>query len=123
MLDQLIQKFFKKIFAIEIIKNYFEITLIIFFRQKQKKISINNIKKMQIQVKLLIGLAIRLEVEESDSIKSIRAKIHDKAGYPTDLKKFPEIIYDGKKLDDNCKLSDYNIQNESVLYLVMRFRE
>ena len=58
-----------------------------------------------------------------NAIKKKHDKIHDKAGYPTDLKKFPEIIYDGKKLDDNCKLSDYNIQNESVLYLVMRFRE
>ena len=66
----------------------------------------------QIFVKSLNGCSIRLDVESNDTIQNIKTQIQDKEGI---LPQQQRLLYNGKRLNDEFTLSDYNIKSETTL--------
>ncbi|MCH89667.1 ubiquitin, partial [Trifolium medium] len=72
---------------------------------------------MQIYILDLTGKRIPLRVNSSDRMFSVKEKILDMEGIPMHQQR---LIFDGKQLEDNMTIADYNIEEKSALHLVLR---
>ena len=69
-----------------------------------------------ISVQVLSGRTFTLDVKEGSTIKSVKANIQDKEGIRPYQQK---LVHDVTELEDGRTLSDYSIQQESILNLIV----
>lgn len=74
---------------------------------------------MQIFVKTFTGKTIAVNVEACDTTDSVKIKVHEKAGIPALQQR---LVFEGKQLQDDCMLLNYNIRGDSTLYVMMCLR-
>lgn len=75
--------------------------------------------KKQIFIKTLNGKSITMEVTDSDTIESIKNRIHEKEGVPVDQQR---LVFNGKQLENTNSVADYSISADSTVHLVLRLR-
>ena len=73
---------------------------------------------MQIFIKTLSGKTVALNVEASDTIKDVKAQICNFEGVPAN-QQMQRLIFAGRQLEKDRTFSDYDIQNESTLTLLI----
>ena len=60
-----------------------------------------------------------MEVDPQDKVASIKAKLQDREGVQPEEQR---LLFQGKQLEDEYTLDDYQIEKNSTVHLVIRVR-
>jgi len=75
---------------------------------------------MKVFVRRLGGKSMTIEVDATDTIENVKAKIYDREGVPPEQQR---LLFAGKQLDEEqWTLADYQIGNSAILDYVIRLR-
>jgi len=74
---------------------------------------------MKINVKTMTGKNIEVQVEPSDTVEGVKARLYQLEGIPQDLQR---LIFDGKQLEDGRTLGAYAVADEATIWLVLPLR-
>ena len=68
-----------------------------------------------IHIRSLTGSTLTIKFDPSEAVESVKRRIKDEEGV---LPEKQRLMYDGKLLEDDRTLSEYNIQKDSILHFV-----
>ena len=74
---------------------------------------------IQIFVETLTGKSFTLFVEPNDTIEKVKARIQDQEYIPP---RQQNLVFKAQQLDDSCTISQYNIEKEDTINLVLKLR-
>ncbi|GJU16301.1 polyubiqutin 1 [Tanacetum coccineum] len=89
-----------------------------YYIQNESTIRLLDYTLVTLQIYVVIvatGKTVHLEVESTDTIKNVKAKIQDKEGVPADKQ---ALFLPQKHLQDDSTLADYSIWNGTTLHLI-----
>ena len=68
---------------------------------------------------MMDGAVITIAVNPNNYVRNVKKDIHQLYQYPPNRQR---LVFNGRRLEDHCRLSDYNIRNGTTLHLVQRLR-
>ncbi len=74
---------------------------------------------MQLLIKTLTGKTITVDVNEDDTVETLKQRINEKEGIPVDQQR---LIFGGKQISEERTMSDYGVTNGATMHLVLRLR-
>jgi ubiquitin len=74
---------------------------------------------INISIKTLTGKTITIDAMSNDTVYDVKVKVQDKEGIPPDQQR---LMLEGKQLEDEMILNDHDIDNESILHMVLCLR-
>ncbi|SPO07462.1 uncharacterized protein DNG_10156 [Cephalotrichum gorgonifer] len=72
-----------------------------------------------VYVKTLTGKTLKIKCDMSHTVEDVKSRIRSQEGIPPDQQR---LVFAGKHLMDGHRLSDYGMQTESTIHLVLRLR-
>ena len=83
--------------------------------------NILNLKKVEffVYIRTLAGKTLIIVIDPLNTIGELKEKICDSEGIEPGQQR---LIFEGKQLEDNKTLADYNIKKESTLLMILRLR-
>lgn len=68
-------------------------------------------------IKTLRGTTFKIQASLTQTVEELKASINEQEGF--DIEK-QRLIFQGKCLEDDKSLNDYNVSNEVAMHLVIR---